>query len=114
MAENWKPIPGYEGIYEASNQGRIYSTPRLRTKGGFLSQVTSVRGYRSVVLYKKGIRKMLLVHRLVAKTFIGNLPDDKQVNHIDFNPSNNTVDNLEICTPVENMVHYYKKNKMKR
>ncbi len=60
---------------------------------------------------QKGIRKMLLVHRLVAKTFIGNLPDDKQVNHIDFNPSNNTVDNLEICTPVENMVHYYKKNK---
>lgn len=76
--------------------------------GRKLKQNTLNKGYKQVTLYAKtGDRKALLVHRLVAKHFIDNPLNLPQVNHIDGNPSNNNVCNLEWCTAKENVQHTY-------
>jgi len=116
MQEIWKPIKDYEGLYEVSSFGRVMSVPRLIKRPNnydmFLKgklkvnniQATRKGNYRRmrVTLNKDSINKTHKVHRLVAKAFIPN-PDNKpQVNHKDFNPLNNTVDNLEWMTNTEN------------
>ena len=100
--EEWKPVVGYEGIYEVSNLGRVKSLNyRCTGKEGILSLIPQGNGYNQVILYKNGKRKPHLVHRLVAQAFIPNplgLPD---VNHkIDDyeHRSDNRVENLEWCT----------------
>lgn len=114
MAEIWKSISGYESLYDVSDEGRVRSLPRFRNKGRILSQGKIVGGYKIVALYKNDNRKMFRVHRLVAQEFIRKLKENEQVNHIDFNTGNNHVSNLEICTSVENMIHFYKnKGKLK-
>ena len=94
--EIWCPIKGFEGLYEVSDQGRVksigYGKERILSPGKL--QTT---GYLQVVLCKNGEKKNLLVHRLVAQTFIPNPQNMPQVNHIDENPSNNKVENLEWC-----------------
>lgn len=96
MIEVWKDIPGYDGIYQISNYGRVKSNYNYR-KGNILTQRLK-KGYYSVGLRKDGIRKWHLVHRLVASAFIMNKKNMPQVNHIDENKLNNKVDNLEWCT----------------
>ena len=54
MPESWSPIPGYEGRWEASTEGRIKSLPRRRTRGGVLKQRVNKRGYLTVSEYDKG------------------------------------------------------------
>lgn len=66
------------------------------------------RGYLQVSLTKNGKRKTYTVHRLVAKAFLPNLKNKKQINHIDGNKKNNSVDNLESVTPKENIKHAYR------
>ena len=63
------------------------------------------KGYLYVDLYKNGERKRFYIHRLVAKTFIPNPENKPFINHKDGNPRNNNVDNLEWCTPIENVEH---------
>lgn len=65
----------------------------------------SGKGYLYVDLYNGGKRKRAYVHRLVAEAFIANPKKSPYVNHIDGNPHNNTVENLEWCTPLENVQH---------
>lgn len=61
--------------------------------------------YLHVTLYKNNERRKMDVHRLVALMLVPN-PDNKpEVNHIDGNPFNNNVDNLEWCTRSENEMH---------
>ena len=106
LNEIWKPIKGYEGLYEVSNFGRIKSLNYNRTgKGKILKQKQCMNGYKSVTLYKDGKRKIILVHRLVAQAFL-EIPEELrhlegtrylQVNHKDENPQNNIVTNLEWC-----------------
>ncbi|BFM39940.1 NUMOD4 motif-containing HNH endonuclease [Synechocystis sp. LKSZ1] len=93
---NWKPIPGYEGLYEASDTGQI------RSKKGELSQKIW-RGYPKVVLVKDGDRKNWRVHNLIALTFIGSRPDGYELDHIDANKLNNHITNLEYVTHQENV-----------
>ncbi len=108
----WKDIPGYEGLYQVSNRGDVKSLDRITTgnrrrriKGKLLSKTFTSTGYYKVELCKDGKRKSLKVHRLVAIAFIKN-PDCKPyINHIDCNPLNNCVENLEWCTPKENTAH---------
>lgn len=100
--EIWRPIDGYEGLYEVSNTGLIRSLDRFvgnrnRIKGKILSIKIEKTGYCSVALFKYGKMKRYLVHRLVAKTFIPNTEGLPQVNHRDENKRNNRVDNLEWC-----------------
>lgn len=95
----WRPIPGYEGFYEVSTSGQIRSVYRYRK---VLKPMVSNTGYERVDLFKKRVRKQFSVHRLVALTFIDN-PDGKPyVNHKDENKTNNSVDNLEWVSHVEN------------
>ena len=70
LNEIWKPIKGYEGLYEVSNFGRIKSLNYNHTgKGKILKQNQIMNGYKLVMLYKDGNGKNYLVHRLVAEAF---------------------------------------------
>lgn len=97
--EVWKTINNYEN-YEVSNLGNI----RNKNSGRLLSQRTTSKGYKGVVLYNNGSHKDFLVHRLVLMAFCPKDGCDKlQVNHLDENRSNNWLGNLEWCTAKENL-----------
>ena len=106
MPEIWKPVNGYEGIYEVSNLGRVKSL-NVRTlsssgkyytrKERMLKIATRKDRYQYVILCNCGLTKMYTIHRLVAQAFIPNPDNLPCVNHKDENPSNNCVDNLEWC-----------------
>lgn len=110
--EEWKDIKGYEGLYQVSNMGRVRSLDRVvkhnyggtaLKKGKILKQHISHRTRCQIGLCgNNGERKYPLVSRLVYQTFIGPIPEGLQVNHIDENPLNNRVDNLNLMTPKEN------------
>lgn len=104
MEEEWRPVKGYEGLYEVSNMGRVKSLHR--SQGIILKQGTS-HGYMKVGLHKNGTCSTKKVHRLVATAFIRNPNNYEFVNHKDGNKKNNTVDNLEWCTRSYNMRHAY-------
>ena len=103
--EIWKPIKGYEGLYEVSNFGRIRSLDRWCShrrgkqlkKGKILKTRQTWDGYLIVNLYKAGRIKTVKVHRLVAEVFLPNPNNYKEVNHKDECKTNNIVSNLEWC-----------------
>lgn len=99
MKEIWKDIIGYDGLYEVSNTGKVRSTNYRHTgKIKEISPGDKGNGYLFVDLWKERKRKRFYIHRLVVQAFIGEIPKGLVVNHKDENPSNNNVDNLEICT----------------
>lgn len=105
MAEIWKDIDGYVGKYQISNLGRVKSLPKRKGRGiGYdigervLRPSINGRGYEQVVLCKDGKTKTFAIHKLVARHFIENPGNLKQVNHKDENKQNNAVSNLEWCT----------------
>lgn len=105
-----RAIPGYEGIYEISNLGRVYSVPRLSKNGNqcggyYLKLQQYSNGYQFVHLTKDGITKQFLVHRLVAESFLQPQDNRCEVNHIDGDKHNNKASNLEWCTRSENCKH---------
>ena len=102
MTEEWRPIVGYEGLYEVSSYGRVRSLDKYDSmnrflRGRILRLFTDGLGYLRAQLYSNSKRKSFLVHRLVAQAFIPNPDNLPQVNHRDENPSNDNVDNLEWC-----------------
>ena len=109
--EIWKPVVGYEGLYEVSNVGRVRSLPRdiiqsngkkIRTKGKILILWLQNKGYKMTCLRRDNRSKFKLVHQLVGKAFIPN-PDNKPfIDHINGNRSDNRVENLRWCTAKEN------------
>ena len=104
MEEEWKDLPGWESCYRISNFGNLYSYHHKK----LLMVNTNQQGYRTKTLYdgKNGKRKIMMVHRLVLMTFQSNPPDGQpHVNHKDGNKLNNRLDNLEWCSPQENMDH---------
>lgn len=104
--EKWKPIKGYEGLYEVSNLGRINSLYGGQSnKGGILKAAKDKKGYERICLTKNGQKRNYSVHRLVALTFIDNPHNKPQVNHIDGVHSNNSLLNLEWVTSSENHKH---------
>ena len=97
MIETWKRIN--ETDYEVSSFGLV-----RHIKNGIKKINIHKNGYASVSIWSKGKEKRLLVHRLVAMSFIGEIKD-LEVNHKDFNKLNNSVDNLEIVTSAQNIKH---------
>ena len=106
----WKPIPGWEGYYEASDTGLIRSVARTVLHRGHPRKIatrilrpgTNPKGYQIAVLARDGGRFAYPVHRLVGETFLGPLPEGMQTLHIDGDNSNNAVSNLRYGTPAEN------------
>lgn len=96
--EIWLPIKGYVGLYEVSSFGRVRSLNYNHTgHTKVLSPVEDGGGYLQVGLCKNGKCKKFKIHRLVAQAFLPNWFDDREINHIDENPKNNHIDNLEWC-----------------
>ena len=93
IIEEWRPVVGYEGLYEVSNTGFVRRVSDL-----MVFKLSDLKGYCIVRLRKDGKGKSYLVHRLVAQAFIPNPLNLPQVNHIDENKKNNNIDNLEWCT----------------
>lgn len=104
--EIWKDIPGYSGLYYASNLGNVKSY--RKNKNGKLIKPSLSHGYKQVVLYKNNSSKTRKVHRCVIEAFIG--ISAKEVNHINGNRADNNIENLEYCTRSENQKHAYKIN----
>lgn len=117
MEEVWRPIPGYEGKYEVSNQGRVRSLDRRclgkdgRSEfhhGKLLRPVPLLRGrYLEVYLCDGKTKKHRTIHSLVAEVFIGPRPKGYDVMHLDGNRRNNAVTNLRYGTRSENLRQTY-------
>lgn len=109
MGRIFKPIIGYEELYQVANTGDIYSNNYGKKKGRFkkLKQGTHRQGYKLIRLYRNNIWRSFMVHRVVALAFIPNPENKPTVNHKDGNKANNHVDNLEWFTQKEQAAHAY-------
>jgi len=110
MQEIWRKVKGYESYYEISNKGNVKSLigwdgKKYIEREKILKQTFTSTGYKKVELYMLKKRKSKKVHRLVAIAFIDNPNNKPYINHIDGNPLNNNVSNLEWCTQQENVIH---------
>jgi hypothetical protein len=106
--ETWKPVNGYEGLYEINESGTVRSLHKAK-HGYIMSQRIDRGGYYTVRLAKPNMKSCTVyVHRLLGYAFIPN-PDNKPIiNHRDGNKLNNSLDNLEFVTHSENMKHAYR------
>ena len=108
--EEWRPVVGYEGLYEVSNLGRVRSLDRKVLtisrsgntykefkKGKIISQRKMYNGYILVSLHKESVSSNKLLHRVVAMAFIPNPYNLPEVNHKDECKTNNCAYNLEWC-----------------
>lgn len=107
MAEQWKPIPGFEGLYEASDQGQIkrIAGGRGAKPGRILKQKNHPGGYKTVTLSKESKYHQWLVHRLVCAAFLGPAPQGITVNHKNDDRADNRLENLEYATYAEQEYH---------
>ena len=99
--EEWRPAPGFEGHYSVSSLGRIRDEPRRRHYR--LGSTTSQDGgYRRAPLSVDGLSRMVSLHVLVAVAFIGPRDPLLVIDHIDDNPANARLDNLQYVTRSQN------------
>lgn len=116
MSEEWRPVVGYEGLYEVSNDGKVRSITRDREcgitgvhhyEGRELSLSHDAYGYLQCALCDSGRIKKAKVHRLVASAFIPKVDGKNHVNHLNGVKDDNRVENLEWCDIAENNRHAY-------
>lgn len=116
-AEVWKPVRGYEGVYEISDLGRVRRLAKSVACGAggqyrrtlpptVLRPQMTRNGYQKVCLYADGVSENRLIHRLVAEHHLPPpVGEQCEVNHIDLCKTNNRVSNLEWSTHRENIAH---------
>lgn len=123
----WRDIPGFEGRYQASDDGQVRSVARRHECGGKgTRRINSVvkkprllsNGYQYVMIWvyfdDEWHYKKFYIHRLVALAFLPN-PDGKPiVNHKDRNRANNDLSNLEWCNNSENVRHWREDERRKQ
>ena len=123
VVEEWRPVVGYEGLYEVSNFGRVRSLDRIikRRKNGNIVykgmilklQIKKKTRY-GIILTKNHTTRNFMVHRLVAEAFIPNPKHLETINHKDENPFNNNVNNLEWMTNSENLLYGTRTERIKK
>tara|TARA_R100001594_G_C4019569_1_gene258848 strand:+ start:715 stop:1209 length:495 start_codon:yes stop_codon:yes gene_type:complete len=86
--------------YSASENGSVYGS-----RGGELSPISHHTGYQVITVRNGGEQKQLRVHRFVWECCVGEIPSDKVINHKDGNKHNNSLDNLELVSTKENIIH---------
>ena len=112
--EIWKPIPGYEGLYEASSMGRVRSVDRevrhkrypkklVKRKSHILKNATLTNGYKAVCLNKNGKKYRYKLHRIIAMTFIPNPEHLPHVDHANNLRYDNRPENLRWCSIRQNV-----------
>lgn len=112
MKETWKPVVGYEGLYEVSDLGRVRSVNRVlrdgrKLTGRLLSPGRDKDGYLQVLLSVDGVRQMCKAHTLVLNAFVG--PSNGQMcRHLNDVKEDNRLDNLVWGTSQENYDDYRK------
>lgn len=99
--ENWKPVVGYEGWYDVSDQGRV----RRASTGRIRRLAKDKDGYNRVVLHKENISCTCKVHRLVLTAFNGLPLEGQECNHKNGIKTDNYPENLEWLTHRNNMLH---------
>lgn len=106
MTEQWRPIPGWAGLYEASDHGNVRSLDRLvkghLIKGRVLRPGSNPKGYRVYVLCRDGQRTAHTGHTLVIAAWVGPRPEGMHVAHRNGDRADNRLANLRYCTPSEN------------
>lgn len=110
-AETWRTVPGWEGLYEVSDEGLVRSLPRVltirngrtMTKPGVVLRGRVHRGYLMVKLARNGKWREWPVHQIVTAAFLGPRPDGIVTRHLDGNPLNNAITNLAYGTQAENV-----------
>lgn len=106
--EIWRFVVGYEGLYMVSNYGRVKSLARTDTIGRPVKErilKQSLRNrYPSVDLCKNGVSKAYTVHYLEWVAFNGPIPEGYEINHIDQNPENNKLSNLNLLSHRDNLL----------
>jgi hypothetical protein len=109
--EEWKPIPGYMGMYSVSDLGQIRGEDRIvphmrdgkRIKSRILkAKINKQTGYPAVVLCSPSGQKTFPIHVLVALAFIGPRPIGMEIAHFDGDRRNAKLSNLRYATPKEN------------
>jgi hypothetical protein len=126
MTEQWRPVVGYEGLYEVSSLGNVRALDRVIRRNsqswtvpaGPRKTTVNAVGYAMCNLRKDGKARTMSVHVLVAEAFLGPRPDwATQINHIDRDKTNNSAVNLEWSHPSHNVRHafakYFYKGKMR-
>lgn len=103
--EEWRDIPGYEGVYQVSSFGRV---KRFYRKSERVLACSTGSDYLRLKLSMNNRQHQRTVHSLVAEVFLGERPNGWHVNHIDGNKLNNALTNLEYVTVAENARHAYR------
>jgi hypothetical protein len=99
VAEQWLPIPEWEGLYEVSDEGRVLSVRRQL----LLKQRPDDDGYLTVGLSRGGKQRRFFVHRLVLLTFDGPCPPGHESRHLNGRRGDNRRSNLEWATHLMNV-----------
>lgn len=110
MDENWKPVPGYEDLYEASDLGRLkrIATPTGKPRCKIIRPHLKASGYADYWVWSDGKKKRFSAHRLIWMTFNGDIPRGLEINHLNGIKTDNRLANFELATKSWNAAHSFR------